>query len=398
MHVQQVVKSEGMQMSNGVPDTIVDNPRISEGFVASFAFLVILITVTTICLSFIKSSFDYFTGRRSVNRTVQCTRISVISESGSSKPSMNFRFLSFNEFREYYKDLVSDSYYKLSLEFESLKVHGDEMIPCTEGDRGKNHSKNRFVNILPFDNTRVLLSTLEGVPFSDYINANYVSGYYSSDVKKEGPKHEYIATQGPLKNTIDDFWRLCWESKSKCIVMLTRLVDRDREKCAHYWPTSSSPVMYGEIEVEVLSESPESYSVHKWIVMEFKLRHKEQERCVRHYQFQTWPDFESVEPPEALVYFVREVRTYAPYPTLGKPFAPIIIHCSAGVGRTGTFIGVDIAMNQIKMNKAINIPSIVSKMRKERVWMVQTEQQYICIYKCAIAILDEIETVEDADI
>lgn len=89
MHVQQVVKSEGMQMSNGVPDTIVDNPRISEGFVASFAFLVILITVTTICLSFIKSSFDYFTGRRSVNRTVQCTRISVISESGSSKPSMN---------------------------------------------------------------------------------------------------------------------------------------------------------------------------------------------------------------------------------------------------------------------------------------------------------------------
>ncbi|XP_021961232.2 tyrosine-protein phosphatase 10D [Folsomia candida] len=317
-----------------------------------------------------------------------------------------FRGMNFHEFRNHYEDLVSHSCYKMSLEFESLKPRGSEMMPWSAGNRGMNRPKNRFVNVLPFDHTRVILSSVEGVDFSDYINANHISDYNSSG---EFRGREYIATQAPLKNMVNDFWRLCWESNTTCVVMLARYVDRpsspddfnpfqfsrpDREECTHYWPSTSISEMYGEIEVEVMSEILDGYrrSPHKWIISELKLRYKEQERRLRHYQFLTWTHLESVDPPEALVHFVREVRKYAPSPILGNPSnAPLIVHGSAGVGRTGTFIAVDIALNQIEKKKAVNIASIVSQMRAQRVGMVHTEPQYVCIYKCVIVTLDEIE-------
>uniref|UniRef100_A0A0K8UW28 protein-tyrosine-phosphatase n=1 Tax=Bactrocera latifrons TaxID=174628 RepID=A0A0K8UW28_BACLA len=278
-------------------------------------------------------------------------------------------------FAEHYRLMSADSDFRFSEEFEELKHVGRDQS-CTFADLPCNRPKNRFTNILPYDHSRFKLQPVDDDEGSDYINANYVPGHNSP--------REFIVTQGPLHSTRDDFWRMCWESNSRAIVMLTRCFEKGREKCDQYWPNDTVPVFYGDIKVQILNDS--HYA--DWVMTEFMLCRGSEQRIMRHFHFTTWPDFGVPNPPQTLVRFVRAFRD-----RIGSEQRPIVVHCSAGVGRSGTFITLDRILQQIKTSDFVDIFGIVFAMRKERVWMVQTEQQYICIHQCLLAVLEGKENI-----
>ncbi|XP_045478955.1 tyrosine-protein phosphatase 10D isoform X2 [Harmonia axyridis] len=273
-------------------------------------------------------------------------------------------------FSNHYRMMSADSDFRFSEEFEELKHVGRDQ-PCTFADLPCNRPKNRFTNILPYDHSRFKLQPVDDEEGSDYVNANYVPGHNSP--------REFIVTQGPLHSTRDDFWRMVWESNSRAIIMLTRCVEKGREKCDHYWPYDTLPVYYGDISVQILNET----RYQDWNVSEFMVCRGDQQRVVRHFHFSTWPDFGVPNPPHTLVRFVRAFRE-----RVGSDQRPIVVHCSAGVGRSGTFICLDRILQQALVADYVDIFGIVYAMRKERVWMVQTEQQYICIHQCFLAVLE----------
>nr|XP_040229845.2 tyrosine-protein phosphatase 10D isoform X2 [Anopheles coluzzii] len=279
-------------------------------------------------------------------------------------------------FAEHYRMMSADSDFRFSEEFEELKHIGRDQ-PCTFADLPCNRPKNRFTNILPYDHSRFKLQPVDDEEGSDYINANYVPGHNSP--------REFIVTQGPLHSTRDDFWRMCWESNSRAIVMLTRTFEKGREKCDHYWPHDTVPVYYGDIKVTLLNDS----HYPDWVITEFMMTRGEQQRIIRHFHFTTWPDFGVPNPPQTLARFVRAFRE-----RVGPDQRPIVVHCSAGVGRSGTFITLDRILQQIQVSDYVDIFGIVWAMRKERVWMVQTEQQYICIHQCLLVVLEGKEGTE----
>ncbi|XP_068628161.1 tyrosine-protein phosphatase 10D [Battus philenor] len=275
------------------------------------------------------------------------------------------------DFIDHYRLMSADSDFRFSEEFEELKHVGREQ-PCTAADLPCNRPKNRFTNILPYDHSRYKLQPVDDEEGSDYINANYVPGHNSP--------REFIVTQGPLHCTRDDFWRMVWESGSRAIVMLTRCVEKGREKCDRYWPYDTRPVYYGDIAVTALNES--RYA--DWTVTELAVCRGAEQRVLKHFHFTTWPDFGVPDPPTALARFVRAFRERCP-----PDSRPVIVHCSAGVGRSGTFITLDRALQQLAAHaEYLDIFGMVYGMRRERVWMVQTEQQYICIHQCVVAALE----------
>ncbi|XP_012279884.1 tyrosine-protein phosphatase 10D isoform X2 [Orussus abietinus] len=277
-------------------------------------------------------------------------------------------------FAEHYRIMSADSDFRFSEEFEELKHVGRDQ-PCTAADLPCNRPKNRFTNILPYDHSRFKLQPVDDEEGSDYINANYVPGHNSP--------REFIVTQGPLHCTRDDFWRMVWESNSRAIVMLTRCIEKGREKCDHYWPVDTLPVYYGDICVTILNEA----HYPDWSITEFMLCRGDVKRVIQHFHFTTWPDFGVPSPPQTLARFVRAFRE-----RVRPDQRPIVVHCSAGVGRSGTFITLDRILQEILVSDYVDIFGIVCTMRKERVWMVQTEQQYICIHQCLLAVLEGQDT------
>ncbi|XP_042228695.1 tyrosine-protein phosphatase 10D-like isoform X1 [Homarus americanus] len=274
------------------------------------------------------------------------------------------------DFAAHYRFMAADSEYHFSEEYEALKHVGHD-LQRNAADVPVNRPKNRFTNILPYDHSRFKLQPTDDEEGTDYINANYVPGYNSP--------REFIVTQGPLPSTRDDFWRMCWESNSRAIVMLTRCIEKGREKCDHYWPYDTQPVYYGDIQVTILNES----QFPDWNISELRVCKGDICRVVRHFHFTTWPDFGVPEPPQTLVRFVRSFRE-----RVGPDQKPIVVHCSAGVGRSGTFIALDRILFSLRTCDYVDIFGIVYEMRRERVWMVQTEQQYICIHQCLLAVLE----------
>jgi len=274
------------------------------------------------------------------------------------------------DFAEHYRIMSADSDFRFSEEYEEFKHVGRDQA-CTAADLPVNRPKNRFTNILPYDHSRVKLQPTDDEEGSDFINANFVPGFNS--------KREFIVTQGPLHSTRDDFWRMCWETNSRAIVMLTRCIEKGREKCDHYWPFDTEPVYYGDIQVTILNES----HFQDWNINEFRMMRGDTVRTIRHFHFTTWPDFGVPDPPQTLVRFVRAFRD-----RVSPEQRPIVVHCSAGVGRSGTFIALDRILQRIRKYDVVDIFGIVYEMRKERVWMVQTEQQYICIHQCLLAVLE----------
>ncbi|XP_055761686.1 receptor-type tyrosine-protein phosphatase O isoform X1 [Salvelinus fontinalis] len=273
-----------------------------------------------------------------------------------------------DDFDAYLKDMSKDSAYKFSLQFEELKSVGLD-LSHDAADLLINRPKNRYTNILPYDFSRVKLIYLHNDEGSDYINANYIPGYKSP--------REYIATQGPLPETRNDFWNMVLQQKSHIIVMLTQCNERRRVKCDHYWPFTDEPVAYGEISVEMLSESESP----EWTVRNFRLGYADESQDVLHLNYTSWPDHgvPTVNAIDSILQFVHIVRQQA-----NRTKEPIVVHCSAGVGRTGTFIALDRLMQHIREHEFTDILGMVSEMRSHRLSMVQTEEQYVFIHQCVL--------------
>ncbi|XP_064387821.1 tyrosine-protein phosphatase non-receptor type 7-like [Halichondria panicea] len=226
--------------------------------------------------------------------------------------------------------------------------------------------KNRYSNVLPTPRSRVSLPLLLNNPASDYINANYMRGY-------KGSPRQYIATQGPLDNTKEDFWRMVWENRSEVIVMATNFQERGIDKCCRYWPASGSAV-YGCMEVTLLSQCTQpNYSKTK---LQVRLLGCEEVRCVEHYRLTMWPQQGVPRDTTAITDFLSEVR-------LTESNGPAVVHCSAGIGRTGVLIAVDIGMIAVSAGEGkLDILRTVSTLRQDRAGCVQTRDQYKFVHQC----------------
>ena len=312
-------------------------------------------------------------------------------------------------------------------EFESLQ-HQEckHLYSRKEGGRAENRGKNRFKNILPckfaarrkqkifhllmdviyyiifdilllfslaVDHTRVILQDQEPGN-TDYINANRIV--------QEGPDDhgtnlhkEYIATQGCLPNTRTDFWQMVWQEKSQVVVMTTKEVEKGKPKCQKYWPDLNGTDSFGAFTVKTISEETH----HDYILREFLLSKStnatkvDPERKIFHYHFHAWPDHGVPSDPGCVLNFLHDVNlkqeSLEP-----KPNGPTIVHCSAGIGRTGTFIVIDMIIDQIKrlgFESEVDIQRTVQMVRSQRSGMVQTEAQYRFVY---LAIQHYIETVQ----
>ncbi|XP_067368622.1 protein tyrosine phosphatase receptor type Fa isoform X21 [Channa argus] len=231
-----------------------------------------------------------------------------------------------------------------------------------------NKPKNRYANVIAYDHSRVILTAVDGVPGSDYINANYIDGYRKQNA--------YIATQGPLPETLSDFWRMVWEQRTSTIVMMTRLEEKSRVKCDQYWPSRGTET-YGMIQVTMLDTVElATYSVRTFALYK---NGSSEKREVRQFQFMAWPDHGVPEYPTPTLAFLRRVKACNP-----SDAGPMVVHCSAGVGRTGCFIVTDAMLERMKHEKSADIYGHVTCMRAQRNYMVQTEDQYIFIHEALL--------------
>ncbi|XP_069084436.1 receptor-type tyrosine-protein phosphatase beta isoform X1 [Pleurodeles waltl] len=279
-----------------------------------------------------------------------------------------------SQFDAHFTKLQADSNYLLSEEYEDLKDVGRNQSFDT-ALLPENRGKNRYNNILPYDSTRVKLANVDDDPCSDYVNASYTPG--------NNFRREYIATQGPLPGTKDDFWKMVWEQNVHNIVMVTQCVEKGRVKCDHYWPFDQDSLYYGDLIVQMLSESV----LPEWTIREFKICSEDQldsSRLVRHFHYTVWPDHGVPETTQSLIQFVRTVRDYINR-TPGA--GPAVVHCSAGVGRTGTFIALDRLLQQLDSKDTVDIYGAIYDLRLHRVHMVQTECQYVYLHQCVRDVL-----------
>ncbi|XP_017160153.1 protein tyrosine phosphatase receptor type Db isoform X12 [Poecilia reticulata] len=275
-----------------------------------------------------------------------------------------------SELADHIERLKANDNLKFSQEYESIDP--SQQFTWENSNLEVNKPKNRYANVIAYDHSRVILSSIDGVPGSDYINANYIDGYRRQNA--------YIATQGPLPETFGDFWRMVWEQHTANIVMMTKLEEKSRMpsyffskvKCDQYWPTRGTET-YGLIQITLLDTVElATYSMRTFALYKSGSNEK---REVRHFQFTAWPDHGVPEHPTPFLAFLRRVKACNP-PDAG----PMIVHCSAGVGRTGCFIVIDGMTERIKQEKTVDIYGHVTLMRSQRNYMVQTEDQYIFIH------------------
>ncbi|XP_070195997.1 tyrosine-protein phosphatase Lar-like isoform X3 [Littorina saxatilis] len=242
-----------------------------------------------------------------------------------------------------------------------------------------NKFKNRLVNILPYESTRVCLQPIRGVDGSDYINASFIDSVFGAQGYRY--KKAYVATQGPLAETTEDFWRMLWEHNSTIIVMLTKLREMGREKCHHYWPSERS-ARYQYFVVDPMTE----YNMPQYILREFKVTDARdgQSRTIRQFQFTDWPEQGVPKSGEGFIDFIGQVhKTKEQFGQEG----PITVHCSAGVGRTGVFITLSIVLERMRYEGVVDMFQTVKMLRTQRPAMVQTEDQFQFCYRAALEYL-----------
>uniref|UniRef100_A0A671PKR4 Receptor-type tyrosine-protein phosphatase C n=1 Tax=Sinocyclocheilus anshuiensis TaxID=1608454 RepID=A0A671PKR4_9TELE len=325
---------------------------------AVIGFLAFLIIVTSVALLFVL--FKIYLLKR--KRTAEDEEILLTPE-----PLRRVEPIYADGLVEAYKSKIADEARLFMDEFQSIpRIFSNYTIK--EAKKPENQFKNRYVDILPYDYNRVTLST--GGEES-YINASFIEGY-------QEPK-KYIAAQGPKDETIGDFWRMVWEQKSSIIVMVTRCEEGNKIKCAQYWPSLDRETeIFEDFVVKIRSEEHCPDYIIRHLILTNK-REKASEREVTHIQFISWPDHGVPGDPCLLLKLRRRVNSFKNFFS-----GPVVVHCSAGVGRTGTYIGIDAMIESVEAEGRVDIYGFVAKQRRQRCLMVQVEAQYILIHTALI--------------
>ncbi|XP_074078397.1 receptor-type tyrosine-protein phosphatase C isoform X2 [Macrotis lagotis] len=333
---------------------------------ALIMFLIFLIIVTSIALLIVLYKIYDLHKKRSSSPDEQIGLV----QRDDERQIMNVEPIPAELLLETYKRKIADEGRLFLAEFQSIPRIFSK-FSSKEARKPFNQNKNRYVDILPYDHNRVELSEINGDAGSDYINASYVDGF------KEPRK--YIAAQGPREETVGDFWRMIWEQKATVIVMVTRCEEGNRNKCAEYWPTiEEGTQIYGDVIVKV--------NEHKicpdYIVQKLNVTNKREKTTVRdvtHIQFTSWPDHGVPDDPHLLLKLRRRVNAFSNFFS-----GPIVVHCSAGVGRTGTYIGIDAMLEGLEAENQVDVYGYVVRLRRQRCLMVQVEAQYILIHQALV--------------
>ncbi|XP_043083341.1 receptor-type tyrosine-protein phosphatase eta-like isoform X24 [Puntigrus tetrazona] len=325
--------------------------------------MIVGVVLAVICFLLLIALIFFFYLRRQTNKQPPDIPVHTIS----NKINIALRI---EDYEEYFKRKNADSNCGFAEEYEELKTVGTAQSKNT-ALAIENKPKNRYSNVLPYDASRVKLSMC-GSPFDDYINANYIPGYNS--------RKEFIAAQGPLPVTVNEFWRMVWEKNVHTIVMLTRCNEMGRVKCEKYWPSGTNH--YQNNSVTTTSE----IELESWTIRDFTLKNVKtaETRYIRQFHFTAWPDHGVPQTTEVLIDFRHLVREHMDQ---YSRHSPAVVHCSAGVGRTGTFIAIDHLIFQIERDSMVDIYGIVNDMRMHRPLMVQTEEQYVYLHQCAYDII-----------
>lgn len=281
---------------------------------------------------------------------------------------------------------------KFSTNFDDIRAEYEEIPQITAKTSELPEdcdSKNRYANVIPLPETRVYLKHIDGYENSDYINANYVTG-------PKNTRGYYIATQGPLQSTVDDFWRMVWEQQSKVILMLTHLVENGLEKCVDYLPESeviNCNRSFGDFQIVLKRREVKE----KYIISSLQLKNMVSNswREITHFWYLGWPEKGVPSEANSLIAFLIEARSYMKTTTLdhrngdtgvhngmgNSEHNPVVVHCSPGTGRTGVAIACDIAIREFESTRMVDIPKIVYRIRRDRAGAVQSKEQYQFIYK-----------------
>ncbi|XP_048457839.1 receptor-type tyrosine-protein phosphatase C isoform X2 [Rhincodon typus] len=332
---------------------------------ALIGFLVFLIIATSLALAFVLYKI-YILQRKSSRNSEEFVEL---IEHDDEKQLLNVEPIAAEQLIDEYKRKKADESRLFLAEFQSIpRVFSKFSVK--EARRGCNTNKNRYVDILPYDHNRVQLSAVPGEQGSDYINASFIDGFNES--------RKYIAAQGPKEETSDDFWKMVWEQKATIIVMVTRCEEGKRPKCTQYWPNMDD-------EIKTFRDLTVRISEEKWcpdyVIRKLFISHKEKspEREVTHIQFIRWPDHGVPEDPHLLLKLRQRVNAFR-----NLFSGPIVVHCSAGVGRTGSYIGIDAMMQGLETEGRVDIYGYIVQLRRQRCLMVQVEAQYILIHQALL--------------
>ncbi|XP_036058169.1 receptor-type tyrosine-protein phosphatase C [Onychomys torridus] len=357
-----------VSFDNGIHEgeAVAQNQSTSYNAKALIIFLVFLIIVTSIALLVVLYKIYDLRKKRSSNLDEQQELV----ERDDEKQLMDVEPIHADILLETYKRKIADEGRLFLAEFQSIpRVFSKFSIK--DARKPHNQNKNRYVDILPYDYNRVELSDINGDAGSTYINASYIDGF------KEPRK--YIAAQGPRDETVDDFWRMIWEQKATVIVMVTRCEEGNRNKCAEYWPCMEEGTRaYRDVVVKI----NEHKRCPDYIIQKLIITHKKEKatgRDVTHIQFTSWPDHGVPEDPHLLLKLRRRVNAFSNFFS-----GPIVVHCSAGVGRTGTYIGIDAMLEGLEAEGKVDVYGYVVKLRRQRCLMVQVEAQYILIHQALV--------------
>ncbi|XP_071017658.1 receptor-type tyrosine-protein phosphatase alpha-like isoform X6 [Oncorhynchus clarkii lewisi] len=372
--VEATSATSGATVPGGGEEDTDDTPIIAVMVALSSLLVIVFIIIILYMLRFkkYKQAGSHSNSFRLTNGRSDDTELQSVPLLARS-PSTNRKYppLVVDKLEEEMNRRMADDNKLFREEFNALPVCPIQ-ASCDAASKEENKDKNRYVNILPYDHSRVHLSSLEGVPDSDFINASFINGYQE--------KNKFIAAQGPKEETVNDFWRMIWEQNTATIVMVTNLKERKECKCAQYWPDQGCWT-YGNIRVSVEDMMVlVDYTIRKFCIQQVgDVGGKKPQRLVTQFHFTSWPDFGVPFTPIGMLKFLKKVKTCNP-----QYAGPIVVHCSAGVGRTGTFIVIDAMLDMMNTERKVDVFGFVTRIRAQRCQMVQTDMQYVFIFQAML--------------